>query len=408
MRHYLLTLLVAVAVVSYIDRQILAVVLEPVRRDLGLSDTSMGLLTGAFFSLAYAIAGVPLARLADTGNRRSLIAVCIGGWSVATACCGFAQSFAQLALARMSVAIGEAGSAPASYSLLSDSYPERQRARVFALISGGSAVGLAFGVFLAGSLSELLGWRRVFLVLAIPGVVVALLLRLTVREPARFSINAAKQPTSMAATLASLFRIPTYRWLILIAVSASTTTFAVLGWMPTFLIRAHGFSHAELGVKMGGAIASGLLLGNLCSGALADQLRHRDIRWLIWVAGGGLLACVPTGLLCFFAPSGSLAIGFLALYMFFMGSWTPILATIAVGVVHGHARALAVSLMPIMQSIGGAIGPFFVGWANDHLFGNDPVGIRLSLAMSLAGCVIAGGASLIAGGALRRDYLPTR
>lgn len=404
--YYTVALLVITSVISYIDRQILPVLLESVRADLGLTDTQMGLLTGAFFSGAFAIAGIPLARLSDYGVRRSIIAACMFGWSVATAFCGLAQNYVQLAIGRMAVAVGEAGSAPASYSLLADRYPESRRARIFSLVSCGSAVGLALGVYLAGTLNELIGWRNVFLVLAVPGIIFAILIRLTVREPARSDAGSPAQPRrSLLVAARGLWALTTYRWLLVIAVFASSTAYAIFGWMPTFLTRVHGLSGGEVGARMGAAVGVGLLLGNLSTGLLADILRRRDPRWLIWVAGCGLLACIPTGLLAVFWPNSTGSVLFLGGFMFFNGFWSPLLVTIAVGLVDNHSRALAASTIPIMLAIGGAVGPLFVGVTNDALAGAFGQGaIRYSIAMAFMGCLIAAASAFLAGGPLRREY----
>lgn len=405
LRYYVLVLLFLTGVISYIDRKIIAVLLESIKVDLSLTDTQMGLLAGVFFSAPYIIAGVPLARLSDFGTRRTIIAGCMAVWSAATALCGMAKSFTHLALARMFVGVGEAGSAPASFSLLADLFPVHQRARVFSVISCGSAVGLAFGFYLAGTLSELLGWRTVFIVVGLPGLVFAALVWLTVPEPVRPPNADAEARPSLLASLRFMLGLVTYRWVMVVLIFASTTAYAVLAWMPTFLIRVHGMSTGEIGLKMGAAVALGLLLGNLSSGALADRLGRRDIRWLIWVAGYGILACIPTGLLSFFWGSANGSLLFLGFYMYFMGFWSPPLVTVAVGLVDARSRALAASTIPIMQAIGGAIGPFFVGAVNDALAPtHGQLAIRYSIAASLGACLIAGVAALIAGKPLSREY----
>lgn len=406
LKYYVLGLLFAAGVISYIDRKIIAVLLEGIKADLDLTDTQMGLLAGVFFSASYIVAGVPLARLSDSGNRRGIIAACMAVWSAATALCGLATSYVQLAVARMFVGVGEAGSAPASFSLLADLFPPHQRAQVFSVISCGSAVGLAFGFYLAGTLSEVLGWRMVFIVVGLPGLFFAALIWLTVPEPARPITDAhSEKKLSLFESLRALVQLTTYRWVMLVLILASTTAYAVLAWMPTFLIRVHNLSTGEIGLKMGAAVALGLLLGNLSSGALADRLGRRDTRWLIWVAGYGILACVPFGLLSFFWPNANGSLFFLGFYMYFMGFWSPPLVTVAVGLVDTRSRALAASTIPIMQAIGGALGPLLVGAVNDQLAPtHGPDAIRYSLAAALGACLIGGVCALLAGKPLVREY----
>jgi predicted MFS family arabinose efflux permease len=406
LKYYVLALLFATSIIGYIDRQVLTILLESIRTDLHFTDTQMGALAGVFFSGTYILAGIPLARLADFGIRRSIIAGCMAVWSAGTALCGVAQNYTHLAAARMLVGIGEAGSSPASYSLLADIYPQHRRARVFSVVSCGNAVGLAFGLFLAGSLNQLLGWRNVFIVVGLPGLLFAALIRITVPEPVRPPVDTRAGPKpSLLDSLRGLFRLTTYRWLIFVVIFASTTAYAVLAWMPTFLIRVHQMPTSAVGLKMGIATVVGLLLGNLSAGALADRLARADIRWLIWVAGFGLLACIPMALISFSWRSDEGAILFLTLYMYFMGFWSPPLVTAAVSLVDNHSRALAASTIPIVQSLGGALGPFLVGASNDHVFQHyGRIAIRYSITFSLVGALISGLAALAAGNALAREY----
>ena len=158
-RNYVLFLLLMLTILSFVDRQVLTILLDPIKHELALTDTQLGALTGVFFSLFYAAAGLPLARLADGREKRSFIAACIAGWSIATVFTGLAMNFVQLAISRTLVAVGEAGCAPATASLIGDLFPPNRRARVFSAMSAASAVGLGGGIFLGGSLSEHFGWR---------------------------------------------------------------------------------------------------------------------------------------------------------------------------------------------------------------------------------------------------------
>lgn len=409
-KYYVLALLFLTGVLSYIDRKIIAVLLTAIKADLRLTDTQLGLLAGGFFAVSFFVAGIPLARLSDRGNRSRIIAGCLAVWSMATVMCGLASSYAQLAVARMVVGVGEAGSAPASFSLLADIFPQHQRARAFSIVSCGSAVGLAFGFYIAGALSELLTWRQVFLVVGAPGLGFAVLLWLTVPEPVRGGDGTATEPPhGLLRSLGALVGLASYRWLMVVLVAASTTAYAVLAWMPTFLMRVHGLSASEIGLKMGAAVALGLLLGNLSSGVLADRLGRRDERWLIWVAGVGVAACIPFGLMAFFWSNANGALLAAAFYFYFQGFWSPPLVTLAVALAGVRSRALAASTIPIMQAIGGGLGPFFVGVMNDHFqptYGD--MAVRYSLAAALGFCVVAALAALFAGGPLALELRASR
>src|SRR5215475_3819007 len=183
--YYVLGVLVVVYIFNFIDRQILAILLQPIKEDLKISDTALGFLTGFAFALFYTIAGLPLARIADRWVRRSLIALSLATWSIMTAASGLARGFTDLALARIGVGIGEAGATPPAHSLLSDYFPPEKRATVLALYASGIYVGVGLGFWLGGWINDAYGWRAAFFVVGLPGVAMALLVRLTVREPVR-------------------------------------------------------------------------------------------------------------------------------------------------------------------------------------------------------------------------------
>jgi predicted MFS family arabinose efflux permease len=403
--RYTVLVLMLVAFISYVDRQVLSILIVPIEKDLRISDTQMGVLTGIFFSGFYALAGIPLARLSDNGNRRNMIGACIAFWSVATALCGSVQSFLQLATARAFVSVGEAGSAPASSSIVADIVSPRRRTRVYGLISAGNAAGLAFGVFLGGVLTHALGWRQVFLVVSLPGLLISLLIFLTVREPLRTGSLAREAGHGLLQTFKALWALPSYRALLALTVLASIGVFSVLGWMPTFLIRVHQMSHAEVGLKMGVAIMVGLLCGNISSGFVTDWLSTRDVRWLSWVSAIGLFAAFPFGMASLFWGTASGSVLLLGFFMFFQGFWAPPTVTLVVGLVDSRSRALASSTLTLVQAIGGAIGPFLVGALNDHLnasYGSQA--IRYSLSVALLGCLLGSASAFVGARFVRRDY----
>ena len=291
---------------SYVDRQVLTVLVEPVRRDLAISDTQFGLLTGIFFFACFVVAGIPRGRLSDRPNRRTVIACAVAVWSLATMACGFAQSFLQLSIARSVVAIGEAGSYPAAASIVAGLFPPAQRARAFAVLSSGSAIGIAGGVLVGGVLSPLLGWRGVLIALGVPGLMFSGLLFLTVSDPPRSPAEnpaAARLPFGKAA--AGIARLPGYWGLAAIALFGSISGYGVLAWMPALLMRVHGMSSSSVGVAMSAAALTGLLGGNLLCGLLAHGLGQRDMRWLLRLPILGLAICVPAGVLTLTATSSA-------------------------------------------------------------------------------------------------------
>lgn len=411
-RHYILACLCVVAVFNYVDRQILTILLQPIKTELQVSDTAMGLLTGLAFAVLYVTAGFPLARWSDTGVRRSIVALCLAFWSGMTVLCGVAQNYTQLALARMGVAVGEAGAVPASHSMLFDVFPPARRATVFAILQASAAAGIAFGLFFGGWLNDLFGWRTVFILVGLPGILIALLLRFTIREPLRqvdLHVAAAGKPR-LFASMAHLWKIPAFRDLALIAGLGSFTGYAVLGWTPTFFVRVHGMSTSAVGLGMGIAIIVGLVAGNLVAGSLADRLSKRDTSWYLWVAGGGTICAVPFGLGYVMVENDMLAFTLFGIFKFFTTFWTPIIFTMAVSLAPAQMRAMASATITMVQNLTGiALGPVFVGALNDLLnatYGLESV--RYSIFLSMAGTALAGIVCFPAARRLRRDLALAR
>ena len=199
--HYVLGALLLVYVFNFIDRQILAILAEPIKRDLGLSDTQIGALSGVAFGILYATLGIPIARLADRYSRVNIIAICLLLWSAMTALCGLAQNYWQLLLARVGVGIGEAGGSPPSHSLIADYFPPETRASALGIYALGIPLGILFGNLAGGWVNEFFGWRNAFLVVAIPGILLAIALRLTVREPPKYRQNKEGIGTKSTRTL---------------------------------------------------------------------------------------------------------------------------------------------------------------------------------------------------------------
>ena len=210
MRDYFLTLLCLTALLNMLDRQIFAMLLEPIKRDLHVSDTQMGFVTGAAFAIVYTIAGIPLGRLIDKGNRRTILAATLLVWSGMTMCCGFARNYVLLLAARTGVGIGEAGSIPATMSVVGDLYPPEKRSGAIGLIYACGTLGVAVSLVLGGYLESVIGWRSTFVVVAIPGIIVGLLFLLSTPEPRRGQSSTANRKTLLAA-LSNTWRVPSFR-----------------------------------------------------------------------------------------------------------------------------------------------------------------------------------------------------
>ena len=199
-RYYALGLLTLTYALNFVDRQILAILQEPIKAELGLSDSQLGLLTGFAFAVFYVVCGIPIARWADRGVRRSIIALAIAVWSVMTGLCGLAQNYVQLLLARIGVGVGEAGGSPPAHSMISDIFPPAERATALSTYSVGINIGIMVGFLMGGWLNEFFGWRVAFLAVCVPGLVMALVLRLTLAEPERgYSEGVATNESEVSA-----------------------------------------------------------------------------------------------------------------------------------------------------------------------------------------------------------------
>ena len=300
-RWYALGILVLVFTSSHVDRQIMGILLEPIKHDLGASDTQMGFLIGLTFALFYATLGMPIAMLADRGNRRNIIALAITIWSGMTAVCGLAQSFLQLVVARIGVGIGEAGSSPPSHSMISDMFPLKQRGTAMGIYAIGVNLGLLIAYLAGGWMSENWGWRTTFIVVGLPGLAIALLVRFTVAEPERGGsdridglapkVQASAPP--FLSVVKYMWSTPATRHAVFGSSLAGFVGYGMVLWLPAFFVRSHGLSQTEVGFTL--ALMSGVVggTGTFVAGKLADILARRDERWFGWLVGIAKAGLVP-------------------------------------------------------------------------------------------------------------------
>ena len=384
-RDYFLALLCLTALLNLLDRQIFGILLEPIKRDLHLSDTQMGFVTGGAFAIVYTIAGIPLGRLIDIGKRRNILAATLFVWSAMTMCCGVARNYVLLLGARMGVGIGEAGSLPATMSVVGDLYPPEKRSGAIGLIYACGTLGVAVSLALGGYLESAIGWRNTFVVVGIPGLVIGLLFLFTVPEPRRGRSAMTGRGTLIAA-LRDLWRVPSFRIVAFMCALLSFSGNAVIGWSPTFLMRVHGMSAAQVGRAMGIAVICGAA-GSFLSGQIADRGVKRDIRWLFAITGLGPLLGIPA-MLAFLYGSGSfMLIGGYTLFQLFVTMFIAPSYALAISVTSSQTRALTIAVIATFQNLGGlALGPLVVGVLNDALAPRlGPVAIRYSLTVALLG-----------------------
>ncbi len=363
-----LGLLTLAYTLNFLDRQILGILLVPIQQEFGASDTAMGLLAGLYFALLFTLAGIPIAQLADRGVRRNVLALGLAVWSGMTLVCGQAHSFAQLALGRVGVGIGEATCLPAAHSMISDLYPRERRTGALAVFSSGIHLGTLIAFVLGGWFAARYGWRTAFLAAGLPGIVLALVLRLALREPARVDAPLATPRLSLSDGLAELLRDRRFLLLSGAATCTSVVGYGYTHWSGAFLTRVYSMPNEEIGLWLGLIGGIGGAIGTLGFGALAQKLSRRDPRWQLGVPALalGLSSVFYAGYVLWPGQSGALASRFVAQIL--AASWFgPVFATTQ-DIVRPERRALAASLLlALVTLIGLGLGPTLVGLCNDLL-----------------------------------------
>lgn len=406
-------ILVATAILSYTDRQVLSLLVDPLRADLGISDTQVSLLLGGAFAVVYGLAGVPIGWLSDRISRRYLIAAGVLTWSVGTLCCGWAHSFTQLFASRLLVGLGEAALSPSAISLISDYFPPRRRGAAVGLFLSGIAVGVGASIFIGGGVLKLVEmgllmgtplahvpvWRLVLLMIGAPGVAWSGVI-LAIREPVRRSgASAAVEGLEEDAAPATFWR---RSWPVYVTLAmASLVDNAVGAWAPSLLIRTFAMNPVRVGLELGVMLAIAYGGGVFLGGLLSDRVGARGGRFgkqviclvcgLLAIGGGALMAApsltaVFAGALAYFALSGAVtAAGFAALL-----DLTP---------VRSRGLAMAVSFF-LNVAVGAGVGPTAVALVSDKLFAGESLGPAIAQ-VAAAGELLSTGA-LLAGWLSRR------
>ncbi len=374
-KWYAVGVLTAVYASSQVDRQIMAILLEPIKIELEASDTQMGFLVGLTFAIFYATLGMPIAMLADRVNRRNIITAAISIWSAMTVVCGYAANFVQLSLARIGVGIGEAGSTPPSHSIIADLFSPEQRGTAMGVFALGVNIGLLIAYLAGGWLSENWGWRMTFVAVGLPGLIIAAILYFTVTEPVRGGADRAQTPSkpkepanapSFKAVASHMWRVRSIRHLCIGATLAGFIGYGFVLWMPSFLVRSHGLSPTEVGLTL--ALMNGVIgaLGTFTAGKLTDVLARRDVRWRAWVVTLGKGGYVPFLAAVFLVDDLTTALVLYTIPAFFGGFYLAPTFALIQGLVSLRMRALASSIVLfVLNIIGMGFGPQLVGIMSD-------------------------------------------
>ena len=391
-RNYVLFLMVVVYVVNFIDRQIFSILIEPIRADIHLSDTQLGLLGGIAFALFYTLAGIPIARWADVGVRKNIVAMALVIWSGMTMFTGTAKGFGMLLAARVGVGIGEAGCSPPIHSLISDYFPPNRRATALSIYSLGIPIGGAIGTLLGGYIGAQFGWRMAFFVVGIPGIILSVIVYFTLREPPRgFSEPEAghKEDTPsvpLKEVLAFMWSLKSFRHLSFAGALHAFVGYGVALFMPSFFIRIHGFSLEDTAFYLFLIGLTGMV-GTFFGGYLADIFGTRDKRWYMALPGVSTLLAVPFAVV-FYTTSDPYVALFLAipgtvLGAMYLGPTFAMTQTLVTPAMRALASAI---LLFVLNLIGLGLGPVAAGMLSDFLrpeYGEES--IRYSL-FTLAVC----------------------
>lgn len=406
--RYALALLTTIYTLNFLDRQVITILIDPIKRDYHLSDKAIGFISGFGFVIMYSLIAPFVARWADRGNRRNILTAGLVIWSGMTALAGIARNALQLTLARFGVGIGEsAGTAP-SASIISDLFPGDRRAMAMSVYQLGPVFGGFFGAFIGGWINQYYGWHRAFLVAGLPGMLVALIFRFTVKEPARGAteatkVNARQQP--LAETLRFIFSQKSY---ILLLIGFSFTTYIQFGfsnWTAPFLSRIRHLNSAQIGTYLGTVRGVAGLIGTLVGGYLTDWFGRRDPRWRLYVpAACSMLAC-PGALLFLFSPNPVLSLAGFAV----ISAASPVhvgpIISVSHSIVKVGMRTFSTSLLYLITEIFGlGLGPLFIGAINDHYTKQFGVNvIRYSMSTAAAATLIGGIFFIIAAQFLKQD-----
>ncbi|MCZ6658757.1 MAG: MFS transporter [Gammaproteobacteria bacterium] len=369
-KWYVVGVLTAVYASSQVDRQIMGMLLEPIKLELGASDTQMGFLIGLTFAVFYATLGMPIAMLADRSNRRNIITAAISIWSLMTVVCGYAANFMQLALARIGVGVGEAGSSPPSHSIIADLFGPEHRGTAMGVFALGVNIGLLIAYLAGGWLTENWGWRATFVAVGLPGLLFAAILYFTTREPERGASEQLQSdtdnPPSFAVVARHMWSVRSIRHVVIGSSLAGFVGYGFVLWMPSFLLRSHGLSPTEIGLVL--ALMTGVVggLGTFTAGRLADALAKRDIRWRVWVVAAGKAGYVPFLAGVFLVDELWQALLLYVIPAFFAGFYLAPTFALIQGLVSLRMRALASSItLFVLNIIGLGFGPQVVGIMSD-------------------------------------------
>jgi MFS family permease len=387
-RIYILVVLTLVGTFNFLDRQILSILMEPMRKELSFNDTELGFLVGIGFTAVQVILGIPVARIADNWSRRKVITIAVGIWSVMTALCGMAMNYTHMLLARIGVAVGQSGGSPPCQAFVADLYPLNQRSTAMGVYLLCVPAGVGLGMLMGGWAVGEFGWRNTFVLAALPGLILAPLVFFTLperRKPTATQAKLASPP--FLPTVAKLLAIPSFRNLLIASATHTFLSLGITAWFPSFLARSHGLNPKAIGLSLALSYAIPYGIGSVTGGRMTDVLTRRDLRWYFWIptttclVGGGLLVgafTLPTAYVFWFLAANS----------FVTAAFSGPSVVVAQSLAPISYRATVHALMLLfVVMVGLGLGPQAAGIVSDLLhprFGEESLRVTLLLSAALS------------------------
>ncbi len=382
-RYYALFVLTLVCTANFFNRQVLTLLLEPIRRELSLNDTQVGFLTGIAFTFVNVTLSIPVARLADRWSRRKVIALAVTVWSAMTIFCGLAQNFVQLFLARMGVGAGQAGGSPPCHALTGDLFPREQRSTAIAILLMSTPLGMALGFLWGGWALADFGWREAFILAGLPGLLIGALVLFSLPEPRKGMADGVRAPLQQPPFGATVRLLWSIRSLRNMTIASMLQTFLQMGltlWVPSFLMRSYGMSPRTVGTGMALAFGVGLIVGTLVGGRLIDVLGRRDPRWHFWIPTVASLLAATCSVAAFTGPPRDVFL-LLGAQIVFGSIFASSMTAIAQSLVPIAVRATTIAcVLFVINVVAIGIGPQVMGIVSDLLrasYGEDSLRITL-------------------------------
>jgi MFS family permease len=368
-----LTILSLVCLLNYYDRSLINILIEPIKRDMQLSDSQLGVLTGLAFGLVYSLSAVPVARLADRFGRVRVLACSLTLWSAMTGLCGLVRSYPLLVAARFGVGLGEAGGLPATHAIVSEHFSTSHRGFALSVIAVVSGLGIAAGSGLGGWIASHWGWRHAFIVGALPGLAIALLLAVAVRDhrPPQ-SAGQVAAPAGFVSALHTLLGRRAYLWLCIGYALGSISSYAFQIWSQAYVMRRFDLSSAQVGSSYSLVYGAAMIFGLIIGGVIGGPLTKRDTRWTLWLLAICFGSALPLTAAVLFAPSYPLALGLLFVQTSFFILHTAPCYALVQSLSGPSLRSTGAAFFMMVANLAGlGLGPTVTGWLSDRLGGGS-------------------------------------